>query len=175
MIKPSKLHQLEFSRPIEVARVPKLGSNEKLVAAPAECLDLARRFMLPAVHSISATLQAKPWRGGGLKVWGEALVDMTRESVISLEEFRTTQTVAVERYYLNIKIEDESDSELEIDPIENGFVDLGELVAETIALELDPYPRKPGEVFVSNEPAQPSLAPEKPNPFNVLKLPERKR
>ena len=175
MIKSSLPPAPEFSRPLEVARVPKLGSHEKLSADVGECSALAKRLLLPAVHSVSAHLQAKPWRGGGLKVWGEAVVDITQESVISLEEFRTTQTVPVERYYLNIKGSEEADSELEIDPIEQGIVDLGELVSESIALELDPYPRKPGEVFVSAEPEETLVEPEKPNPFNVLKLPERKR
>jgi uncharacterized metal-binding protein YceD (DUF177 family) len=175
MIKSSLPPAPEFSRPLEVARVPRMGSHEKLLADARECAALAKRLLLPAVHSVSAHLQAKPWRGGGLKVWGEAVVDMTQESVVSLEAFRTTQTVQVERYYLNVKGAEEADSELEIDPIEQGIVDLGELVAESIALELDPYPRKPGEVFVSAELEELSPDPEKPNPFNVLKLPERKR
>ena len=33
----------------------------------------------------------------------------------------------------------------------NGVIDLGEMVAETLALDLDPYPRKPGVSF--DEPA----------------------
>ena len=36
-----------------------------------------------------------------------------------------------------------------IDPIENGLIDLGEVVVETLALEIDPYPRKDGELFNS--------------------------
>ena len=36
------------------------------------------------------------------------------------------------------------------EPIQNGEVDLGEVAAETLGLELDPYPRKDGEAFVEN-------------------------
>jgi len=41
----------------------------------------------------------------------------------------------------------DNDQEDDADPIENGWIDLGEVVTETLALDLDPYPRKPGEAF----------------------------
>ena len=106
----------EFTRPIEVARVAKLGSHEKISADPQECAALAKRFKVPAVHAVRAHLQAKPWRGGGLKVWGEAVIELTQESVVSLEAFQTSQTIVVERYYLASTPDDLVDSELEIDP-----------------------------------------------------------
>ena len=165
----------EFSRPLEVARVPKLGSHEKIAADEGECKALAKRLMVPLIHACSAHLQTKPWRGGGLKVSGEITIDLTQESVISLEEFRVTERFPVERYFLSGHVPDAHEEELEIDPIEHGVIDLGELVAETIALELDPYPRKPGEVFeaviMDTEPEEEK----KPNPFNVLKMPDRRK
>jgi uncharacterized metal-binding protein YceD (DUF177 family) len=164
----------EFSREIEVARVPKLGSHEKISADAAECKALAKRLGVPMVHGLQAHLQVKPWRGGGVKVWGNATLDVTRESVISLEEFRTTQVFAIERYFLNVKADDDS-GEMDIDPIDEGRIDMGECVAEAIALDLEPYPRKPGEQFASAVPEGDPIEPEKPNPFNVLKMltPER--
>jgi uncharacterized metal-binding protein YceD (DUF177 family) len=165
----------EFSRPLEVARVPNLGSHEKLKADDRECKALAQRLMLPAVHAVSAHLHAKPWRGGGLKVKGELMADIVQQSVVSLEEFRTTVTLPVERYFLNVSPDAALESEEDIDPIEGGIVDLGELVAETLALELDPYPRKPGEQFQSDVEDEPPTKAEKPNPFNVLKLPTKDR
>ena len=44
----------------------------------------------------------------------------------------------------------ENEDEDDADPIENGWIDLGEVVAETLALDLDPYPRKPGEAFAEH-------------------------
>jgi hypothetical protein len=113
MSKPPAEPRLEFSRPLELARVSKLGSHEKLAADASECKALAKRLMVPTIHALTAHLQAKPWRGGGLKVWGEATLDVTQESVISLEAFRTTQVVAVERYYLGGQAATEQDAELE--------------------------------------------------------------
>ncbi len=175
MMKHVEAPQFEFSRPLEVARIPKLGSHEKLSADPKECQALAKRLMLPAIHSLSAELKAKPWRGGGLKVTGELKADIDQESVVSLELFRSTVVYPVERYFLNAPPNTELDSDAEIDPIERGVIDLGEVVAETLALELDPYPRKPGEEFQAVIEDDPSVSPEKPNPFNVLRMEPRKK
>ena len=43
----------------------------------------------------------------------------------------------------------------------NGSVDLGEILAETMALELDPYPRREGEVFndIEEEPEPAKISP----------------
>ena len=40
----NRTSQFEFSRPLQVDRVPKLGSTEKLAAEPAELQALAKRF-----------------------------------------------------------------------------------------------------------------------------------
>jgi uncharacterized metal-binding protein YceD (DUF177 family) len=175
MIKRGTEPALEFSRPIEVARISKLGSHEKLSADAKECAALAKRFLVPAIHSLSAELKVKPWRGGGVKVSGELKADLDQESVVSLEVFRSTMVFAVERYFLNVPPSADIESDEDIDPIENGVIDLGEVVAETLALELDPYPRKPGEEFQSTALEESEVEPEKPNPFNVLRMEPRKK
>lgn len=140
----------EFSRPLLVARIPGGGAYEKLEASPTECSALAKRLDIPALHGLKAELKAKPWRGGGLKVSGELNADLDQVSVVSLEIFRSVVTVAVERYFLVTVPADADDAE-DVDPIVNGIVDLGEVVAESLALELDPYPRKVGENFASGD------------------------
>lgn len=175
MSKSPTLPRLEFSRPLEVGRVSKLGSHEKLAATEAECAALAKRLKVVRIYGMNAELKATPWRGGGLKVAGMATVDLDQESVVSLEIFRSTARVPVERYYLNITGDMDEDSELEIDPIETGIVDLGELVAESIALELDPYPRQKGESFTPIIESDPAHDAKMPNPFNVLQFPEGKK
>ena len=155
----------EFSRPLPVDRVPKGGSVEKIMADQAECHALARRLGVPAIHGLGATLKATPWRGGGLKLEGTLTADLEQVSVVSLEAFRQELSLPVLRYYLPEGKTSESEEE-EADPILAGNVDMGEAVAETLALELDPYPRKQGEGFDS--PAD-EEAPEKPeSPFAAL-------
>jgi uncharacterized metal-binding protein YceD (DUF177 family) len=174
MTKPIPPVQYEFSRPLEAARVSKLGSHEKLLATETECGALAKRLQVPKIHSLKADLKAQAWRGGGMKVAGQAMIDLDQESVVSLEIFRSTQLVPVERFFLNIKGDADVDTELEIDPIEHGIIDLGELVAESVALELDPYPRMPGESFTAIIESDPSNDEKPPSPFTVLQFPKGK-
>jgi hypothetical protein len=145
MSKPLK-PQTEFSRPLLVDRVPRKGSHEVFEAEASECAALAKRFDLPNIFALAARLHATPWRGGGLKVTGTVEADIEQVSVVSLEAFRKSYKFAVERYFLPGK--DLTDgAEEEADPILNGEIDLGAIVAETIGLELDPYPKLPGESF----------------------------
>ena len=131
-------------------RVPRKGSHEVFAAEPQELHALAKRFDLVALHGLKAHLVATPWRGGGLKVTGSVEANLDRVSVVSLETFNAVQKFEVERYFLppTATIDPELD---DADPIVDGLVDLGELVSETLGLELDPYPRQPGEQFAGFE------------------------
>lgn len=140
----------EFSRPLQVDRVPKAGSMEKLRAEPEELKALAKRMKIPAIHALTADIRATPWRGGGLKLEGHLTAEIEQVSVISLEPFRETVSVPIARYYLPPGAVVENEEEDDADPIENGWIDLGEVTAETLALDLDPYPRKPGEAFAEH-------------------------
>ena len=136
----------EFSRPLLVDRVPHKGSHEHFQADPAECAKLAKRFSIHALNKLSARLLLVPWRGGGIKLTGTVEAEVEQMSVVSLEVFATQNKFEVERYFrpahkITENIEDDAD------PIINGEIDLGEIVAETLSLELDAYPRKPGESF----------------------------
>jgi uncharacterized metal-binding protein YceD (DUF177 family) len=155
----------EFSRPLQVDRVPALGCHERLAADEKECAALAKRFGLPRIHSLSGLLKVEPWRGGGLKITGTLNAGVDQISVISLEIFTSDLEFPVERYFLSPRAGHPDADADDVDIIENGSVDLGEILAETMALELDPYPRKAGEVFddIKEEPE-----PEKISPFTAL-------
>ena len=141
--------QPELSRPLAVDRVPRKGSHEHIVADAKECGARARRFSISVLHSLDARFLTVPWRGG-VKVTGKVIVDLELVSVVSLERFRKIETYSVLRYFLLPKhlvdaVEDDAD------PIVDGLIDLGEIAAETLGLELDPYPRKPEEVSATQD------------------------
>lgn len=136
----------EFSRPLQVDRVPALGCHERLAADEKECAALAKRFDLTRIHSLGGLLKVVPWRGGGLKVTGTLNARVDQVSVISLETFTSDLEFAIERYFLSPRA-GQPTAEEDVDVIENGSIDLGEILAESMALELDPYPRREGEVF----------------------------
>jgi uncharacterized metal-binding protein YceD (DUF177 family) len=158
---------IEFSRPLQVDRVPKLGSTEKLAAEPAELLALAKRLKIPALHALTAEIRATPWRGGGMKLEGHITADLEQVSVISLEPFRETVSVPLARYFLPHGAVVDNEQEDDADPIENGWIDLGEVVTETLALDMDPYPRRPGEAFPGHV-EDDGVAAKAPSPFAAL-------
>lgn len=156
----------EFSRPLQVDRVPRGGGYEKISAEPDERKALARRLDIPVLHALSAEMRATPWRGGGLKLEGALAADVEQVSVVSLEQFRRQVSYPVLRYFLpDGKISEHADEDA--DPIVAGLVDLGEVVAETLVLELDPYPRQDGEGLA--DPVEPPADAEaKVSPFAKL-------
>lgn len=158
---------IEFSRPLQTDRVPKAGCTEKLRAEPEELNALARRMKIPAIHALSAEIRATPWRGGGIKLEGHITADLEQVSVISLEAFRETVSVPLSRYFLPPGAAAETAGEDDADPIQNGVIDLGEVAAETLALDLDPYPRKPGEAFAEHI-EDDGAGDRAPSPFAVL-------
>ena len=132
---------------------------------------LAHRLSLPAIHTLSAELKAEPWRGSGIKLEGRLSADLEQVSVVSLEAFRRQVEFPVLRYFLPAAAAHAEGDD--IDAIEDGSIDMGEVVAETLALELDPYPRKEGEEFaVVAETRTESV--EKVSPFAALSELKRK-
>jgi Large ribosomal RNA subunit accumulation protein YceD len=150
----------EFSRPLQVDRVPNLGCHERLAADEKECAALAKRLGLPRIHSLGGMLKIVPWRGGGLKVTGTLSAQVDQVSVISLEAFTSTLEFSVERYFLPSRAGTPALEE-DVDVINHGMIDLGEIFAETMALELDPYPRQEGEVFsdIEEDPRSAKVSP----------------
>ena len=141
----------EFSRPLDVTRVPPQGSTERISAEPAECAALAARFGLPAIHNLAAELKVSRWRGEGLKIDGRFSADLDQICVVSLETFRSTLGDTFESYFLPAGRKAGKDEaaieEGDAEPFENGVIDMGEAVAEAMAVALDPYPKKPGVSF----------------------------
>jgi len=148
----------EFSRIVALARIPQAGREERLEARPEECAALARRFGIPAVNRLSAVLRLRPEPGGAVLAEGRMEGEVVQHCVVSLEP--VVQPVA-EAVALRILPEGADFSEDPEGPdevaAEGDAVDLGEALAEQLALALDPYPRAagaalPGEGEAATEP-----------------------
>src|SRR5262249_53967033 len=120
-----------------------------------------------------AELKVSRWRGEGLKIKGRFTADLDQTCVVSLDTFRALLADDFESYFLPIgsaagtALIEEGDAE----PFEKGDIDMGEVVAEAVALVLDPYPRKPGVTFadmIEDEQASESGNAEERNPFSGL-------
>lgn len=184
---------MAFSRPLAAAEVPEEGLEVHIAARPEECAALAAEDGLVALSRLEADLSVRRKGGGGLEVAGALRAELRRTCVVTLEEFDATLVEPIEiafapepaprapepahrararrppepeetgpgRHF----VDPEDD---EPDPLIDGRIDLGAIVAEFLALALDPYPRKPGASF--SAPHEETEAEEEPprSPFADL-------
>jgi uncharacterized metal-binding protein YceD (DUF177 family) len=164
---------LELSRPIQVVQ---LGTGEKtfkIVTDAAEREALAKRFDILGVTALTAVVRLKVLPGGVIvRLHGRFEADVVQSCIITLdpvpahldEEFELTYGPEpddeAEEIVLDLDAQDPPE------PIIDGIIDIGEAIAEHLALALEPFPRAPGAVFAEggDEPAE-TL---RPNPFAVL-------
>ena len=134
----------EFHRPLRWGLVGPAGRQERLEAAPAECAALAARFGIPAVRALSATLSLRPDSDGAIRAEGLVEAEVTQACVVSLEpvDQRVSAPMVLRFLPPGLAPDEDPESPDEIETDGETF-DLGEAVAEQLALSLDPYPRRP--------------------------------
>lgn len=156
---PKDISGSEFSYFVQVDRIGPEGTLVQLTASPAERKGLAERLQIPAVLALSAQIRVVP----DLAVKGQFLLkgvieaEVEQTCVVSLEPVRQRIKEEIDRQFAPAEMigesaqleEDEAewldpDAAEPPDPLVNGGIDVGGVVAETLALALDPYPRKPG-------------------------------
>lgn len=173
----------EFSRPILAAQVPTGGVEYDISADASECAALARRFGLREVASLTAHIHLKASSGGVIRLSAHFSAQVVQTCVVTLEPLPATVEDGF-RMSFSPEVGGEDDAGLDIDlsldddppdPIVDGAIDVGEAVAEYLALSLDPFPRKEGAEFIAPIlPDEDDDEPKEPNPFSVLtKLKEK--
>lgn len=144
----------EFSRVVALDRFGDKPFVRQLVATPEECAALAARFGIESVGRLQGTLRvSQPASGPAIRVAGHLEADVIQTCVVSLA--LCGQSVAenfVQRYTTEVVAEPEEvfsepDAEEPPETLEGDTLDLGEILAEQLALALDPYPRAPGATF----------------------------
>ena len=159
-------HRLPFS---EVVRVNELGAGlERHLVPDADAMKrIVKALDLASLSAFEADLKITPahvgWTlSGRITATLEQVCGITLEPLpVQVDERFSVDLVEAaepEADEIEIGIDDESP-----DVIEDGRIDLGQYAVEQLALQLDPFPRKPGAEFVQpEEPAEIS-------PFAVLK------
>jgi uncharacterized metal-binding protein YceD (DUF177 family) len=144
----------EFSRVLALDRLNLGPVTETLRASESECAALAERFGIPGIARLTGTLEVtRPGQGPAIRVTGEVSGNVTQTCVVSLERFSQAVTETfVQRYTLEEVAEPQEvfsdpDAEEPPEPIVGDTLDLGEILAEQLALALDPYPHAPGAQF----------------------------
>ena len=138
----------EFSRTV---RIDTLGSAARALSIETDAGEraaLAERFALHAIDSLSADLSLSR-SGEAIAATGTLHAEVTQGCVVTgapvrarIEEpfsllFRPQLRTAAEE---EIEL---SEGEMDVVFYDGGSIDVGEAVAETLSLALDPYPRSP--------------------------------
>jgi uncharacterized metal-binding protein YceD (DUF177 family) len=157
----------EFRLFVSASDVPPAGREVAFEADEGTLKDLAKRFGILEVVSLSGIAKVRPYRKAGLTVEGRFKAEVVQSCVVSLEPVHQTVEESFTQRYLPEHMIAPDVPEMK-EPMTGNGVDLGEAVAERLALALDPYPRKPDAAFLATS-EEPGDAPEsKPNPFAAL-------
>ena len=139
----------EFSRLYRLDALSAEPRRVEIEAGPDEREALARRFGLVAIHSLEAEAELSG-SGAAAAAIGRLRARVIQSCVASAEpveaemaedfnvEFRPLPTDGRPEEEVEL-----GESELDIVFCEGGAIDLGEAVAQTLLLGLDPYPRSP--------------------------------
>jgi uncharacterized metal-binding protein YceD (DUF177 family) len=167
----------EFSRPYRIDTLSAQPRDVAVEATPSEREALARRFGIVEIGRLSAEA-ALTRNGGAVSAAGTVRAAVTQSCVATgepvgetvEEEFRIEFRPSPDGAGGDDEVE-LSEGELDVVFYEGGSVDLGEAVAETLSLSLDPYPRSPAAEAALREAGVTSEeeAREDSSPFAALK------
>lgn len=140
----------EFSRPQPLDRIGDIARTVTIEAMDAECRALAKRFGLRSVGALSAICGVQR-DGQGVAVTGVVHAQVVQNCVVTGDAIPVAINEPVALRFVaddTAASAQEAGEEIELscealDVIyfTGGAIDLGEAVAETMALALDPFPR----------------------------------
>jgi uncharacterized metal-binding protein YceD (DUF177 family) len=182
MMTKTPVPQAEFSRPIAADQIGPQETEREIVANAAERARLVERFGLLELDRLAATLSLRRGRGGVIEVRGRLEAEVVQACVVTLEPVRsrlsenfmvafgTSSRTVGGAVVIGLEEEDPPEELIE------GRIDLGETVAQQLAVALDPYPHAPaaGEKTAAHEQGE-ADAEKKASPFAALaRLRERR-
>lgn len=166
----------EFSRIMETDRLGEAESVYAISALLEERRALAARFDLLALDELSAHIALGRVPGGGaIRLTGRILAVVTQRCVVTLEPVVTRIEEEFTQLYTStepagaeIIIELDDDNESSAEPIPAGVLDIGEAVAQQLALLLPEYPRARGVELDPKWTARTADATAREGPFATL-------
>jgi hypothetical protein len=158
---------------VTLGRMGRSGLDLRFEPDAAERADIAKTLNLVSLESLDAEVFLRPWLDGA-EVSGLIRARVVQLCGVSAEEFEDPIESRFSVRVLPADSENSSPDEngdLALDPegddppdvLEGETIDVSGYVIEHLALELDPFPRKPGAVF------QPPAEPVDLSPFAALK------
>ena len=136
----------EFSRPMDVRQVD--DRPQHLVAGDAECAALAKRFGLVGIARLEADLRLA-MHDDAVSANGRLRADIVQSCAVSGEDLPVSIDAPIRFRFVpetDVEAEEIELGEEECDdiPFDGQAFDLGEAVAQSLALAIDPYATGPG-------------------------------
>jgi hypothetical protein len=179
----------EWSHFVEADKVGPVPLKIKISPGPDELKRLAKRMALTGLKDVEGELILSRDSGRNvIFISGQVRAGVTQNSVISGKPVESQVQDSFEAWYANheeavsfAKAKQERlvregqgdfpfmDESEDPEPIMDGKIDVGELVAQYLSLAIDPYPRAEGESFELAADAPKAAEEVYENPFAALK------
>lgn len=190
MAQPVKQPKGEWSHLIIVEEIPSQGKEFTITPNESEKKAIAKRLEIVSLDSLTAKLSVSRQNGHVIQVSGKFDAQLTQNCVVTMEPLKQQVSDEFDAWYADHeqaipfkRVQQEAMAKREMielpmleeneDPeqIEDGKIDLGELVTQYLSLSVNPYPHKEGIDYENKEvvrkgPVKESL---RPNPFAALK------
>ncbi|MHA1598659.1 MAG: YceD family protein [Alphaproteobacteria bacterium] len=169
----------EFSRRFDCNKLGAVDYTIDTEASPEERAALATRLGLLELNELTVNAVIKPRRKGKIRLEGSFSATLKQACVVTLEPVESHIEANFGRFYSDKVKElwqgDEKEpneegqglTEEPPDPLDDGYLDVGEAVAEQLSLEIDPFPRRPDAEFAGGD-NDVDDAEERQSPFAVL-------
>ena len=145
-----------LSRPLKVEEIGD-GASGEIAATAAEREAIARLLDLVRLEGLTFTYRLDQGGGGRWRLRGRLNANVTQTCVLSLEPVEAGHEMSVEVEFWPASLLAELKESAEgaegkglldwPEPIADGKIDLGPVIYETLATELDPYPKRAGVSF----------------------------
>ena len=144
----TSLNAPPLSRLVRVDPLPRDGLDVTVEASMEERAKLAAFNDLMALDKLVAVFQLHPLAKGQVRVVGRLQADVVQRCVVTLDPVpaRVDAPISVD-FAPDGQEEKVDEDEDAFEPILDGMIDLGQIAAEFLTLNLDPYPRKQGATF----------------------------
>lgn len=155
-----------------ISGIPAAGLAQSRQATAAERDAVAKALGLLSLAKLSADYRITKLAGDGYRLAGRLNGELEQACVVSLDPVAQTIDETFDAEFRAHVDERTAGSDATIlggpdqEPIENGEIDAGRIVFETLSAALDPYVRKEGAEFMWQDKSQADTG--KVSPFAVL-------
>lgn len=129
--------------------IPANGLHVTRSATTEECAQFAEDLSIVSCENLKATYQIKAKKRDRYELTGHVAAEVTQSCIVTLEPVHAKLDEPLDCTFVSPdllpKSQEEEQEVLSIDdlePIENGTIDVGRIIFEVISTGLEPYPRR---------------------------------